>query len=205
MFLLFATLYAGPPEPAADEAEIQELVHRARVGNTSAASRLYRLHVARVFRAVRPLCGNDAEAEDITQSAFADALSNLTRYEPRAGSRFLHWLVTLALNRARKGWAWRKRWSAPGEEDAESSARSETTSLTDDDVLLRGKLLRALSELPERDRRVLALRYGAELTADEVEEATGVSAANVRKICERRRKELQVSLDSEAVDRGAAR
>ncbi len=67
---------------------------------------------------------------------------------------------------------------------------------TEDAQLRKQALLKALAELPERDRKIVCLRYGAELSAEEVEEVTHVSAANVRKICERQRKALLERLES---------
>jgi RNA polymerase sigma-70 factor (ECF subfamily) len=189
VFVFFATLYAGPEELPAGVEQIQEWVRAARVGSARAARQLYAAHVARVFRAVRPLCHSDADAEDVTQDAFIDALSNLTRYAPREGVRFVGWLLALAMNRARK----RRAHAAKVEptEAAKLAALDERATESMEATQLRKRaLLKALAELPERDRHVLALRYGAELSAEEVEHVTGVSAANVRKICERQRKVL---------------
>ena len=62
------------------------------------------------------------------------------------------------------------------------------------DAEARGRLLRALEALPKRDREVLSLRYGADLEASEVAAACALSAANVRKICERQRRRLLAEL-----------
>ena len=188
MFAVFATLWVGPEPTAADEAEVQSLVRAARVGNARAARRLYELHVARVYRAVRGLCASDADAEDVTQDAFVDALSSLARYTPRAGARFIGWLVTVALNRARKQRAAAAR-TEPIDEGAERHGGSE------EEVVRRRALLDALATLPERDRHVVSLFYGAELSAEEVAAAVGISAANVRKNCERQRKHLLERLE----------
>lgn len=185
MFVLFATFYTGPDEGPADDAEVQSLVRAARVGNARAARRLYALHVARVFRTVRPLCASDAEAEDVTQDTFIRALGSLVKYEPREGVPFIAWVLRIAMNLARKGRARGDRHVDDGAAPVESSS-----SLQDVDVLLKKKLLAALGELPERERRIVSLRYGGELSADEVAEVVGVSAANVRKICERQRVRL---------------
>lgn len=190
MFALFATLYAGPDPRPKDEEEVQQWIRAARVGNSRAAKQLYSAHVTRVFRAVRPLCASDADAEDVTQDAFIDALSNLNRYAPRPGVRFVGWLLTLALNRARK-----RRARAAQTQPLSETENEATTGSPEDEHLRKQALLKALAELPERDRRVICLRYGAELTAEEVEELAHVSAANVRKICERQRKALLERLE----------
>lgn len=192
MFFVFATLMGGEAGPV-DEAEVVSLLDAARVGNPRAARRLYALHVTKLYRALRPLCRSDADAEDAVQAAFVDALSHLTRYHPREGRRFLSWLVTLGLNRARKQHGASSRSLA--------TAHATLTALKDRDaahpeaVLVRRRaLLDALATLPQRDREVVSLFYGAELSADEVAETTGVSASNVRKICERQRKALLTML-----------
>ena len=190
MFVFFATFYTGPDEPPADEVEVQSLVRAARVGNARAARRLYALHVARVFRAVRASSSSDAEAEDITHDTFVKALGSLVKYEPRAGVPFIAWLMTIGINAARK-----RRARAARTEESSLGPSDDATPLHDADVLMKKTLLAALAELPERDRQIVSLRYGAELSADEVAEVVGVSAANVRKICERQRQQLLQRLE----------
>ncbi|MBL8923672.1 MAG: sigma-70 family RNA polymerase sigma factor [Myxococcaceae bacterium] len=185
MFFVFATLLGGEAGPV-DEAEVQQLLVAARVGNPRAARRLYALHVTRLYRALRPLCGSDADAEDAVQAAFVDALSHLSRYHPREGRRFLSWLVTLGLNRARKQHGASSR--SPATEAAALTALRDRDAAHPEDVLVRRRaLLDALAKLPSREREVVSLFYGAELTADEVATLTGLSPSNVRKVCERQR------------------
>lgn len=190
MFVFFATFYTGPDEGPADDGEVQALVRAARVGNARAARRLYALHVARVFRSVRPWCASEAEAEDVTQDTFVRALGSLVKYEPREGVPFIAWVLTIAMNLARKG----RARAAKVEDDAEVEDAGDS-ALSASDVLMKRRLLAALAELPERERRIVSLRYGGELSADEVAEVVGVSAANVRKICERQRQVLLQRLE----------
>jgi RNA polymerase sigma-70 factor (ECF subfamily) len=201
----FAALSLALPSPVAlGAAEEARLVRATRLGNRGAARRLYEAHVARVYRAARAVTGSDAEAEDATQDAFADALAHLDRYEARPGTRFLAWLVTLALNRARKrrAAAARTRPEGPAELASLADRDGADEGSAEDAVLRRRALLAALATLPARDREVVALFHGAELTADEVARATGLSAAAVRKICERRRRELLARLTGEEQGHG---
>jgi len=199
--LLFAALLdvrSPPPE----EREVQALVAEARRGSQPAARRLYALHAAVLFRTVRPLCRNEADAEDVVQETFAKALSALDRYEQRPGKRFVSWLITIGLNGARKALRRRRRVTevAP---DRLCLVR-ETASGSDDPAgeqldrrRRRAVLLRLLDELDERDREILTLRYAAELSVAEVAELCGVGPANVRKICERQRRRLLDRLRAE--------
>jgi len=197
VFAIFATLGDFPPgESPAGEEEVQALVAAARAGDASASRRLYRLFVARIFRSVRPFCASDAEAEDVTQDAFVRALSSLHRYSPREGTRFVAWLATIAFNFARRGARTRSRLEMRDEaglasaSDARAAVDGEETGAALDLERTKRALLTALEELPARDREIVTLRYAAELSVEEVAGAAGVSAANVRKICERRRRDL---------------
>lgn len=187
MFLLFALL-SGSASEAPDEAEVQANVSAARRGDRAALGRLYRWHVARVSRVVRPFAKNEADAEDLVQETFVRAFAALDRYEPRAGARFVSWLCTVARNSADKQ---RRKLAravtvAPESFDERAGEQRDAERELELSGLARA-LLAVLSEVPERDRWVLCLRYGGELEVAEVAELTGQSPANVRKICERRR------------------
>lgn len=197
MILSLVMLQGGAPEAdgVVDEAsgqEVESLVRRAQSGDRSAARDLYRLHAQRLWRVVRPLCASDADAEDVVQDAFVKAFGALDRYQPRPGLRFLSWLSTIALNtarnRARK--LGRLRLVEPVVLTRVQEAAGPTELADTHDPRLRIAMLTALQELPERDRQVVTLRYGGELSVAEVAQVASLSEPNVRKICERRRAAL---------------
>jgi RNA polymerase sigma-70 factor (ECF subfamily) len=200
MFVFFAllstSLGASGSEPGPDEREVQRHVELARKGDRMALVRLYRWHVPRVYRAVRPWCRSDADAEDVTQETFLRAFDALERYEPMLGARFVSWLLTIAHNTAKKRGKSLAR-SAPVEPEKLGAMIDAAQHQEDPDLeqsYLRSALLELLGELDARDRWVLCLRYGGELEVAEVAEITGLSSANVRKICERQRKRLLARL-----------
>jgi RNA polymerase sigma-B factor len=53
----------------------------------------------------------------------------------------------------------------------------------------------ALAELPEREREVVTLRYGADLNASEIGAAVGAESAAIRKMLERTRTRLAARID----------
>ncbi len=177
------------------EEKVQGLVERAVKGERTAAVQLYRLYVHRVYRTVRPMCVSDAEAEDIVQESFIKTFRALSRYRRKSGSRFISWLLTIAVNTARKRLK-RKRHVPTSPEAIEKLGGAVTSDPTAeaiemaDAALKRDCLLRALGELDERSRKVLTLRYGAGLSVAEAAEACALSEANVRKICQRQRSVL---------------
>ena len=55
----------------------------------------------------------------------------------------------------------------------------------------------ALATLPDRQREILALRFGGDLTGPEIAELTGLSVANVQQILSRSLRQLRANLDAE--------
>ena len=191
LVLLFALL--GGDGPRAGEEELRALVRRARERDPAAERQLYEQLVGRVFRALRPMVRDEAEAEDLTQDALLRVLSSLHRYQEREGSSFTSWALAVAINTARH----RFRRKTPIPTGPEALDGLQAALVADGDPALdlerreaRAAVLRALWEIPERDREILTLRYGAELNASEIAAITHLSPANVRKICERWRERL---------------
>lgn len=199
MIVLLAALRRGTPgldpgAPGSDEPQVQQLVRRAQQGDGGAHARLYELYVRRVSRCVRPLCADDAAAEDVVQDTFVKALRCIGRYRPRPGARFVAWLLTIARNTARRQAA-RARRRVPTEQERLTHLQEVTRpdgwgaddGLDDEDLARRAAVLQALTELARGPREVLTLRYAAGLSASEVADACGLKEANVRKICQRSR------------------
>lgn len=199
--LAFAALagFDDGGDARAPEDEVRRWVRAARGGDPEAARRLYRAHVAKVYRTVRPLCRDDAEAEDVTQETFARALEALDRYEARPEARFRSWLLAIGVNVARRSLRRHRRTEATAP-DVLDGAREEAgpddpTGEALDRRRLAAALLAALDALEDREREVVTLRYGGELNAREIADLTGLSHANVRKIAQRARDALRARID----------
>ena len=189
---LFATLSSrlgGDAEPLAEDA-VARLVEQARTGDPGARHALYVQFVDRVFRTVRGMLHSDADAEDVTQDALLAVLTSLHAYTPRTDARFAAWVTTIAVNTARRRFRRRRpEVTATGElPDTPDDAADPAEAL--DRARQRRALLIALGELPERERAIVSLRYGAELNASEIAAAVGIEAATIRKILERSRTRL---------------
>ena len=152
-------------------------------------------YVDRVFRAVRGMLRSDADAEDVTQDAMLTVLTSLHKYTPRADARFAAWVTTIAVNTVRRRFRRRRpELTATGELPETPDGADPAEGL--DRARRRRALLIALAELPERERVIVSLRYGAELNASDIGAAVGVEPATIRKILERARTRLGASIEA---------
>ena len=194
LFNVLSSRLGGDADLLEDDA-ILRLVEKARAGDRAAGERLYRQHVDRVFRTVRSILRSDMDAEEVTQEAMLTVLISLDRYAPRTGTRFVAWVMTIAVNTARR----RFRRKRPEAADPSDLLRipDDATDL-DQDVdreRKRQALLGALAQLDRREREIVSLRYGSELDATEIARMLALEPANVRKILERARTRLAARID----------
>jgi RNA polymerase sigma-70 factor (ECF subfamily) len=198
--LFFAALsarFGGDAEPdRLTEDAIARVVKQARAGDTGARQTLYLQYVDRVFRTVRGMLRSDADAEDVTQDAMLTVLTSLHKYSPRAEARFAAWVLTIAVNTARRRFRRRRpELTVTGElPDRPDDAIGPDDRL--DRARRRRALLVALAELSAREREIVSLRYGADLNATEIAATVGIEPATVRKSLERARTRLGERIDA---------
>lgn len=86
--------------PAEPEPSDAELVERARDGDRSAQSELYRRHARAAGSLAARLLGTRADVEDILHDSFVDALTGLGRL--RDPSAFRPWLLRIVVMKVRQ-------------------------------------------------------------------------------------------------------
>jgi RNA polymerase sigma-70 factor (ECF subfamily) len=134
------------------------LLDRVRRGDESAYRELVRAHGRRLLRAAEGLGHPPDEAEDLAQEAFLALVRNAGRLEGEA--TVFTWLYRVMFNRhvdlvrARE----RRRVAARAEEAVPEGPDAEGA----------GRVRAALARLPERDRRLLTLRYFEGLSYEEI-------------------------------------
>lgn len=129
-------------------------------------------------------------AEDLTQSTFERALRAWPRFDPHKASERT-WLLAIARNLLIDDHR-RHRPEPVGEIDEHLSASTPGPEAA---FSGSGELEAALAELPDRDREVLALRFGADLTGPEIAELLDLSLANVQQITSRSLRRLRSILE----------
>lgn len=130
------------------------------------------------------------ECEDLTQETFERALRSWHSFDPGRSSPRT-WLLTIARNLLIDN----ERRARGERETPVAEVPEETKSSVDNDRLgLDPVLASALSELGEREREILALRFGGDLTGREIAAITGLTVANVHQILSRTLRRLRESL-----------
>ena len=170
------TLVAALPaaqEPWTDE----QVIERVLAGDAPVFELLMRRHNERVYRTIRSILKDEAEAEDAMQAAYLHAYAHLGGFEAR--SSFVTWLTRIAVHEAlaRKKRSLRSLPEA-GLESVEAPARGPEEETLDKEW--RKLLLRAIDELPEHFRTVFVLRQVQELSIEETAQCLGLKEETVK-------------------------
>lgn len=136
---------------------------------------IYRAELPRVLNFFRYRVGDPALAEDLTASTFEKAWTGRERY--RDQGKFSSWLMTIARNVATDHFR-SERSHLPIDAAADREAGPTPLAIVEanEDA---ARLRELLSQLPERQRELVALKYGAERTNREIARLTGMSESNV--------------------------
>lgn len=158
-----------------------------RLARWSAASELdwdvvYAEQLPRVYNFFRYRLGDRPDVEDLTAATFEKAWRARHRYR-RDLAGFTTWLMTIARNVAVDHFR-ASRPHVPLDDAAEVAAGA-----TPEDAAIRQSNLARLSALiaalPDRERELLAFKYGAGMTNREIAKLTGLSESNVGTIVHR--------------------
>jgi RNA polymerase sigma factor (sigma-70 family) len=152
--------------------------------------------VRHVYSYVAYRIGAGPEAEDVTSEVFERALRYRESYDPEKGTP-LAWLVGIA----------RRRIEAPA-----SPPRGEMMNGFDapasgdlaEEAIRRISVVAAVAELDERDRELIALRYGADLTAKQIGALLGMRTNSAEVALHRALARLRDKLEAGASPADAA-
>jgi RNA polymerase sigma factor (sigma-70 family) len=158
-------------------------------------TKVYDDNVWRVYGFLAYRLRSRADAEDLTQQTFERALGAWDRFDERKAQAGT-WLIAIARNLLVDHYR------------SDRSARHQTIGadglpeealpvegIPDASLGLEPELERALGQLSARDREVLALRFGGELTGPEIAALLDLSLANVQQILSRSLRRLRALLE----------
>lgn len=179
------------------------LIARVLAGETELFHELIRPYEKLVYVTIFAILKNETEAEDGAQEVMISAFRNLKSF--RGEAKFSTWLVTIAMNEARK----RLRKTKTAAEDSLDEPSEENEGdftpavLTDWREIplaalqrkeLKEKLQGAVKALPEKYREVFVLRDIEELNQEETAAALGINVTLVKVRLHRARMMLQKML-----------
>ena len=170
------------------------LVRAAARGSSEAFGELVRRYRDSVFNACVRICGQEADALDVTQSAFVKALEALPKFEQR--SSFYTWIFRIAVNLAIS----QKRRGRRAVQLAETFER-ETDASTDpgtavETIELRGRLGAALRALDDEFRVALVLKDIEDMDYATIAEILDVPLGTAKSRIHRGRMMLRAALQS---------
>lgn len=189
----------GALSPVRDEAQ---MISAILDGNAELYHTLIKPYERMVYRMALSFLKNESEAEDVAQEAFLKAFRDLADF--RGDSKFSTWLISIALNEARKRL---RRLGAIRmeslDEPAEDGARVSPALLMDwreipSEALerreVRALLEQAIGQLSSIYREVFVLRDMEELSIEETALTLSISISSVKVRLHRARILLQKQL-----------
>ena len=177
-----------------------ELIESAAHGDQEAFRQLWEAHHAAAMATALRLCHQRALAEEITQGAFLLAWRGLPRFQK--GCPFRPWLMRILYRHALDMMEKQRTYLQPLSLDvvlesdipAGSDSHMEQGDLQEQ-VAQREEVRQALTQLNAEQRKVIALRYGADLTEVDIAQVLGWPVGTVKSRLNRARERLRVLLN----------
>ncbi len=151
---------------------------------------VYRSELPRIYNFFRFRVGDGPVAEDLTAETFEKAWRKRHLYRHDLAS-FSTWLFTIARRTAIDHYR-REKPTTPLEEIGHLTANETPEELTQKRSDFT-RLSLALGQLDDRQRELVALRYGADLTNRAIADLTGLTESNVGVILHRTLKQLRIN------------
>ncbi len=151
---------------------------------------VYQAELPRVFNFFRYRVGDGPVAEDLTAETFEKAWRNRNRYR-RDVAAFSTWLFTLARRIAAD--YYRKQRAEVSLESIPNLADPNTVEGQAQQRADFARLTALLARLADRDRELVALKYGVGLTNRAIARLSGLSESNVGTILHRVTQQLRAA------------
>lgn len=155
---------------------------------------VYQTELPRIYNFFRYRVGDDQIAEDLTAETFEKAWKHRERYRKDLAS-FSTWLFIIARRVATDHFR-RRRPTVRLEEAAQLTDPQSLEEETQERAEF-AQVSILLARLAERERELVALKYGAGLTNRAIARISGLSESNVSTILHRLTRQLRAQLEKE--------
>ena len=162
-----------------------DLVALIAKGDRQAFGQLYDQSSSLLYTLCLRILGDQDEAAELLQEVYTEVWCKIARYDPQRGSP-IAWLVTLTRSRAidrlrsRVSKGHGVTDSIDDTQAAELQDRAQTPFEQQADAELRALVSKALSDLPEAQRRALELAYYEGLSHSEIAERLGEPLGTIK-------------------------
>ena len=161
-----------------DDNSLRAAVARAAIGDEMAFARIVAAHHDDMARVAFVVCGDVELAQEAVQAAWPKAWAKLGTI--RDADRLRPWLVSIAANEAKqlarsRHRRWMREVAIDGDQPAGARLAPDPSSRA-----AELDLANALADLGPNDRTLIALRYAAGLTSDEIGRVIGMTGGGVR-------------------------
>jgi RNA polymerase sigma-70 factor (ECF subfamily) len=151
-----------------------ELLTRARAGESSAFAALVRRYQRTVYSIALRMLNDRHRAEDLAQEVFLQLYRTLDGIE--SDTHLAFWLRKVAVNRAID----RMRQESRHDNEPLSEAVAVVDEATEDDPLLHRRMADLVAQLPAAARAVVVLRYQEDLDPTDIASTLDMSINTVK-------------------------
>lgn len=169
----------SPVDELAPEFDEFAVVEAAKCGDEPALSRLYEHYFPKVYRYVASRLSATEDAEDVTEEIFLRVIHNLSGFTWR-GLPFGAWIFRIARNEV-VSHVRKQKTRAPAAELTDlipDPSQDHTIAVEFEMTMVMVR--EAAARLPEAQRQVIALRFGAGLSVAETAQALKKTENNVK-------------------------
>ena len=156
----------------------QSLIRRAQEHDQVALTQIYEENFDKIYRYVVLKIGDRAEAEDMTQQVFLNALKSIKSYKYR-GMPFSSWLFRIAHNQVVDYYRKKKR-SATVPLDDNIISGFDNPGWEAERKMEIEQMTQATQQLTQAQQEVISLRFAGELSIAEVAKVMGKTEGAVK-------------------------
>ena len=157
----------------------------------------YEANYRRVYNYISYRINNRSDVEDLVSQVFTKALMHCASYDDSKGTPEM-WIIGIARNAITDHF---RRSAIRSTTDIDSIAQQSSTDMKPDELLIqkeeRAQLLSALDTLSDRERQVIALKYGADMSNRQIAKLMDLTLSNIGVILFRSLRKLRKRLERE--------
>ena len=173
-----------------------EFIRKAVCGDQEAFRHLWNDHHALAMATALRLCHQRPLAEEITQGAFVLAWRGLPRFRP--GQPFRPWFLRILYRHALDVMERQHSYATPISLEALGESEQVDPNINlQEQVAQREEIRQVLAQLSVDQRRVITLRYGADMTEADIAQVLDWPIGTVKSRLNRARTQCRILLEQE--------